>query len=175
MRGGQQTAGHTARKSFTARLTVGGERKSRRKSELDKLLLAPAGLSRLTLRGAEVHGLRHGPHALGVAGLDLEVVGGVQRQLLDLVGQAVAHHRLDHPVVVLGVDVGAVVDDVPCRRRASDKPGRRQGLGTLPRTSGPLTRHLPVGLGGRLPVDDDGARLVLLAHHGHVFGRGAGD
>lgn len=65
-----------------------------------------------------MHGLRHGPHALRVARLDLEVVGGVQRQLLDLVGQAVPHHWLDHPVVILGVDVRAVVDDVTCHRKA---------------------------------------------------------
>lgn len=73
----------------------------------------------LTLRGAEVHGLRHWAHALRVAGLDLEVVGGVQGQLLDLVGQSVSNHRLDHPVVDLGVNVRAVVDDVACtwRRR----------------------------------------------------------
>lgn len=126
----------------------------------------------LTLRGAEVHGLRRGPHALGVARLDLEVVGGVQRQLLDLVGEPVPHHGLDHPIVILGVDVRAVVNDVTCHRSAAVSligPGQ-----TWP-PLGPLTRDLPVGLGGRLPVDDDGARLVLLAHHGHVFGRGAGD
>lgn len=72
----------------------------------------------LTLGSAEVHGLRHGPHALRVPRLDLEVVGGVQRQLLDLVSQAVSHHWLDHPVVILGVNVGAVVDDVTCVRKA---------------------------------------------------------
>lgn len=72
----------------------------------------------LTLRSAEVHGLRHGAHALRVPRLDLEVVGGVQRQLLDLVSQAVSHHWLDHPVVILGVDVCAVVDDVTCARNA---------------------------------------------------------
>lgn len=71
----------------------------------------------LTLRGAEVYGLRNGAHALWVAGLDLEVVGGVQGQLLDLVSQSVSNHRLDHPVVDLGVHVRAVVDDVAWRWR----------------------------------------------------------
>lgn len=66
-----------------------------------------------------MHGLRHGPHALRVPRLDLEIVGGVQRQLLDLVSQPVSHHRLDHPVVILGVDVRAVVDDVTCKRATS--------------------------------------------------------
>lgn len=66
-----------------------------------------------TFGGAELHGLRHGPHALGVPGLDLEEVGGVQGELLDLVCEPVPHHGLDHPVVDLGVDVRAVVDDVP--------------------------------------------------------------
>lgn len=32
------------------------------------------------------------------------------------------------------------------------------------------TCDLAVGLGGRLPVDDDGAGFALLAHHGHVLG-----
>ena len=153
-----------------------------------------------------MHGLRHGPHALGVARLDLEVVGGVQRQLLDLVSQAVSHHWLDHPVVILGVDVCAVVDDVTCDRKASlsSHPGKRgrcqaetafrrvlldsvwlTDARTRTRTHTPtptpthpprpLTCNLPVGLGGWLPVDDDGARFVLLAHHSHIFGRGAGN
>lgn len=69
-------------------------------------------------------GLGHGPHALGVAGLDLEVVGGVQRQVLDLVGQAVAHHRFNYPVVDLGVDVCAVVDDVACKRGGFQRGGQ---------------------------------------------------
>lgn len=63
-----------------------------------------------------MHGLGHGAHALRVSGLDLEVVGGVQGQLLDLVSQTVSHHRFDHPVVDLSVHVCAVVDDVACRR-----------------------------------------------------------
>lgn len=127
-----------------------------------------------------MHGLRHGAHALRVPRLDLEVVGGVQRQLLDLVSQAVPHHWLDHPVVILGVDVGAVVDDVTCApkthiRTVSDQPGKRGRFHFPGGLRTPLTRDLPVGLGGRLPVDDDGARLVLFAHHSHVLGRGAGN
>ena len=38
-----------------------------------------------------------------------------------------------------------------------------------------LTGDLPVGLRGRLPVDDDGARFVLFAHHCHVFRGRAGN
>lgn len=38
-----------------------------------------------------------------------------------------------------------------------------------------LTGDLPVGLRGRLPVDDDGARFVLFAHHRHVFRGRAGN
>lgn len=38
-----------------------------------------------------------------------------------------------------------------------------------------LTSDLAVGLRGRLPVDDDGARFVLLAHHCNVFRGGAGN
>lgn len=37
-----------------------------------------------------------------------------------------------------------------------------------------LTGDLPIGFRGRLPVDYDGARLVLFAHHGHVFRGRAG-
>lgn len=126
-----------------------------------------------------MHGLRHGPHALRVPRLDLEVVGGVQRQLLDLVSQAVSHHWLDHPVVILGVNVGAVVDDVTCVRKAHPlsliRPRQRWAMSLPDVYRTPLTRDLPIGLGGRLPVDDDGARLVLFAHHSHVFGRGAGN
>lgn len=70
----------------------------------------------LTLRSAEVHGLGHGAHALRVSGLDLEVVGGVQSQLLDLMSQTVSHHWFDHPVVDLSVYVCAVVDNVAYRR-----------------------------------------------------------
>lgn len=81
---------------------------------------APVSL-RLTLGRSELHGLGHGAHALGVARLDLEVVDGVQRQVLDLVRQPVSHHWFDHPVVDLGVDVGAVVDDVTYERRPALK------------------------------------------------------
>lgn len=63
-----------------------------------------------------MHSLGHRPHPLGVASLDLEVVGGVQRQLLDLVGQPVAHYGFDHPVVDLCVYVRAVVDDITYSR-----------------------------------------------------------
>lgn len=78
------------------------------------MLLSPdAPQGQGTFGGAELHGLGHGPHPLGVAGLDLEEVGGVQGELLDLVREPVAHHGLDDPVVDLGVDVRAVVDDVP--------------------------------------------------------------
>lgn len=66
-----------------------------------------------TFGSAEVHSVRHRAHALGVPCLDLEVVGGVQGQLLNLVGQPVAHHRLDHPVMDLCIHIGAVVDYVP--------------------------------------------------------------
>lgn len=59
-----------------------------------------------------MYSLRHGAHALRVSGLDLEVVGGVQRQLLDLVGQAVAHNWFNNPVVDLCVYICTVVDDV---------------------------------------------------------------
>lgn len=59
-----------------------------------------------------MYGIRQGAHALWGSGLDLEVVGGVQRQLLDLVGQAVAHHWLNNPVVDLSVHICTVVDDV---------------------------------------------------------------
>ncbi len=72
--------------------------------------------SKLTLWSAEMYGLRHGAHALRVSGLDLEVVGGIQRQLLDLVGQAVAHHWFNYPVVDLSVYICAVVDDITYNR-----------------------------------------------------------
>lgn len=75
---------------------------------------------RLTLWCAEMHSFRHGSHAFGVSGLDLEVVDGVQRQLLDLVGQPVAHDGFDHPVVDLRVDVRAVVDDVAYNRTGAE-------------------------------------------------------
>lgn len=71
-----------------------------------------------------MHGLRHGAHALWVPGLDLEVVGGVQRQLLDLVGQAVAHHWFNNPVVDLSIYIRTVVDDIAYNRegqRGRDK------------------------------------------------------
>lgn len=61
-----------------------------------------------------MYSLRHGAHAFRVSGLDLEVVGSVQRQLLDLVSQTVAHHRFNNPVVDLSVYIGAVVDNVAC-------------------------------------------------------------
>lgn len=59
-----------------------------------------------------MYSLRHGAHALWVSSLDLEIVGGVQGQLLDLVSQPVAHNRLNNPVMDLCVHISAVVDDV---------------------------------------------------------------
>lgn len=38
-----------------------------------------------------------------------------------------------------------------------------------------LTSDLSIGLRGRLPVDNYGARFVLFAHHGHIFRGGAGN
>lgn len=38
-----------------------------------------------------------------------------------------------------------------------------------------LTGDFPVGLRGRLPVNDYGARLVLFAHHSHIFRGRAGN
>lgn len=76
-----------------------------------------------------MYGVRHGAHAFGVPGLDLEVVGRVQRELLDLVSQPVPHHRLDDPVVDLGVHVCAVVDNV-----AYDGEGSRSTIRLTPIT-----------------------------------------
>lgn len=70
-----------------------------------------------TFMSAELGGLRHGPHAFGVACLDFEVVRCVEGQLLDLMGESVPHHRLDHPVVYLSIDISAVVDNVPCNMK----------------------------------------------------------
>lgn len=69
---------------------------------------------------AELGCLRHGPHALGVASLDFKVVRRVKGQLLDLMGESVPHHRLNHPVVYLSVDVSAVVDNVSWERRRDE-------------------------------------------------------
>lgn len=66
----------------------------------------------LTFRGPELDGLRHGPHALWVAGLNFEVVRRVEGQLLYLVGQPVPHNRLNNPVVYLSIHVRTVVNDV---------------------------------------------------------------
>lgn len=63
-----------------------------------------------------MYGLRHRAHALRVAGLDLEVVGGVQCQLLDLVGQTVTYHRFNHPVVDFSVYICTVVNDITYSR-----------------------------------------------------------
>lgn len=38
-----------------------------------------------------------------------------------------------------------------------------------------LTGDFPVGFRGRLPVNNYGARLVLFAHHGHIFRGRAGN
>lgn len=65
-----------------------------------------------TFMSAELDRFRHGPHALGVASLDFKVVRRVKGQLLDLVGESVPHHRLNHPVMYLGIDFSAVVDNV---------------------------------------------------------------
>lgn len=65
-----------------------------------------------TFKSAELDCVRHGSHAFGVASLDFEVVCCVKGQLLDLVSESVPHHRLNHPVVYLGIDISAVVDDV---------------------------------------------------------------
>lgn len=69
-----------------------------------------------TFKRAELDCVGHGPHALGVASLDFKVVCCVKGQLLDLMGESVPHHRLNHPVVYLSIDVSAVVDDVAYRR-----------------------------------------------------------
>jgi len=66
----------------------------------------------LTFRGPELDGLRHGPHALWVAGLNFEVVRRVEGQLLYLVGQPVPHNRLNNPVMYFSIHVRTVVNDV---------------------------------------------------------------
>lgn len=67
---------------------------------------------RITFRSAELRCLRHGSHSLGVTGLDLEIVGGVKGQLLNLVCQPVSNHRLDDPIMNLCVYISTVVNDV---------------------------------------------------------------
>lgn len=74
-----------------------------------------------TLGCSELNRLGHGAHPLGVAGLDFEVIRGIEGQLLDLVGQSVSHHRFNNPVVYFGVHIRAVVNDVSCRREKAEQ------------------------------------------------------
>lgn len=77
-----------------------------------------------------MYSFRHGAHAFRVSGLDLEVVGGVQCQLLDLVSQSVAHHWFNNPVVDLGVYICAVVDDI-AYDGVREEVGKREMIQTL--------------------------------------------
>lgn len=64
---------------------------------------------------------------------------------------------------------------VPGKKKKVSPPPRARKLHGSVSEAARLTGDLAVGLGGRLPVDDDGARLVLFAHHRHVLWGGAGN
>lgn len=76
----------------------------------------PISLLKRTLWSPELYGLGHRTHSFWVSGLDLEVVCCVQCQLLNLMGQTVAYHWFNNPVMHLCIYISTVVDDITCKR-----------------------------------------------------------
>lgn len=65
-----------------------------------------------TFQSPEENRIGEGPHSLGVARLDSEVVDGVQVEVHDLVGEAVAADGLHNPVIDRSVLVQSIEEDV---------------------------------------------------------------
>lgn len=65
-----------------------------------------------TFQRPEENRIGEGPHSLGVASLDSEVVDGVQVEVHDLVGEPVAADGLHNPVVDGSVLVQSIEEDV---------------------------------------------------------------
>lgn len=74
-------------------------------------------MSWFTFRSAELDSIRHGTHPFRVTCLDLEVVGGIKGQLLNLMGQPVPHYWFNDPVMNLCIHISAVVNDVTWKGR----------------------------------------------------------
>lgn len=79
-----------------------------------------------TFRSAELHRVRHGPHALGVSSLDFKVICGIEGQFLDLMGEPVSHNRLNDPVMGHSLHISAVEDDVTCKACTHTRAHTRQ-------------------------------------------------
>lgn len=46
--------------------------------------------------------------------MDLEIIRCVKGQLLNLVGQSIAYHGFNDPIVYFSIDIGVIVNDVAC-------------------------------------------------------------
>lgn len=95
-------------------------------------------------------------------------------------GEPVPHHRLNHPVVYLGIDVSAVVDNVAWGKNEKRKERKQRGIFTAYADDWLAWRGLlllfcistcnfAIGFRRRLPVDYDCAWTTLFADHSHVF------
>ena len=65
-----------------------------------------------TFQRPEENRIGEGPHSLGVASLDSEVVDGVQVEVHDLVGEPVAADGFHNPVINGSILVQSIEEDV---------------------------------------------------------------